>query len=144
MIVQDILSAKGSSVKSVRTGDSMRTLVGRLLEDKIGAMVVLSDSGALAGIISERDVVRGLAIEGCDALSKPVTTFMTSGVVTCSPKDSLFGVAKLMTKRRFRHLPVTENGDLCGLVSIGDVLNHRLEELQLEANVLRDYSIALR
>ena len=144
MIVQDILTVKGSSVKSVRTSDTVQSLVRRLLEEKIGAMVVLSETGTLSGIISERDVVRGLAVDGCDALAKPVTQFMTAGVVTCSPQDSLFGVAKLMTKRRIRHLPVTSNGELVGLVSIGDVLNHRLEELQMEANVLRDYSIALR
>ncbi|MEQ1669864.1 MAG: CBS domain-containing protein [Hyphomicrobium sp.] len=144
MIVQDILTAKGSNVKSVNPSDTLQSLSRRLLEEKIGAMVVLEDGSKLCGIISERDVVRGVALHGIEALGRPVSAFMTRDVVTCSPKDSLFGVAKLMTSRRIRHLPVSENGKMAGMISIGDVLNHRLEELQLEANVLRDYSIALK
>lgn len=144
MIVQDILTAKGPAVKSVHPADTLQSLSRRLLEDKIGAMVVLDNGSVLSGIISERDIVRAIALHGLEALGRPVQDFMTRDVVTCSPKDSLFGVAKLMTSKRIRHLPVVGNGVLVGMISIGDVLNHRLEELQLEANVLRDYSIALR
>ncbi|MEQ1718592.1 MAG: CBS domain-containing protein [Hyphomicrobium sp.] len=144
MQVQDILKTKGADVKSVRPGDRVQTLTRRLAEDKVGALVVLSETGKLEGIVSERDIARGLATYGCDLLEMPVTEIMTKVVITCSPADSLYGVAKVMTTRRIRHVPVSENGRLVGLVSIGDVLNHRLEELQLEANVLRDYAIALR
>ncbi|MGL4395381.1 MAG: CBS domain-containing protein [Hyphomicrobium sp.] len=144
MQVQDILKTKGSAVKSVRPTDRVQTLARRLAEDKVGAMVVIGDTGTLDGIVSERDIARALAAHGCELLDKPVSEIMTTVVITCAPKDSLYGVAKLMTTRRIRHVPVSDNGQLVGLVSIGDVLNHRLEELQLEANVLRDYAIALR
>ncbi|MGL4395836.1 MAG: CBS domain-containing protein [Hyphomicrobium sp.] len=144
MIVQDILKTKGSAVKSVSSSDTVQRLSRRLADEKVGAMVVLSRDGALEGIVSERDVARGLAMYGCDLLTMPVGDVMTKVVITCSPRDSLYGVAKLMTKRRIRHVPVIERGALAGLVSIGDVLNHRLEELELEAKVLRDYAIALK
>jgi CBS domain-containing protein len=144
MQVQDILRTKGTAVMSVRPGDRVHTLARRLAEDKIGAMVVLGDDGTLVGIVSERDVARSLAVYGNELLEMPVSGIMTKVVITCAPTDSVHGAAKVMTTRRIRHLPVQDAGKLVGLVSIGDVLNHRIEEVQLEANVLRDYAIALR
>jgi len=144
MYVHSILKDKGASVKSVGPADPVQSVAKRLADEKVGAMVILSNSGTLEGIVSERDIVRGLSVHGCDLLGMPVSDIMTRAVITCSPADSLYGVAKVMTNRRIRHLPVSESGKLVGLVSIGDVLSRRLEEVQLEADVLRDYTIALR
>lgn len=144
MQVSHILKNKGSTVKSTAPGDSVQFLVKRLSEEKVGAMVVLSRDGVLEGIVSERDVAEGLSVYGCDLLKMPVSNIMTRAVITCSPNDSLLGVAKVMSKRRIRHLPVSEGGKLIGLISIGDVLGQRLEEVELEANVLRDLAITLK
>jgi CBS domain-containing protein len=105
-------------------------------------MVVKDAKGALRGIISERDLARGLAEFGNDLPSMPVSALMTVTVITCAPDDTVATVAKVMTQRRIRHLPVVVNGNLTGLISIGDVLKHRLDEVQLEANVLRDFALA--
>ena len=144
MKVSAILQSKGSSVKTITAGASVRELSQRLKFDAVGAMVVLSDGGRLAGIISERDVARGLADHGAALPSLPVSELMTKGVVTCGPDDSIASISKIMTQRRIRHLPVLEDGELVGMVSIGDVLKYRLDEIQLEANVLRDYALAKR
>ena len=144
MRVCDILKIKGTAVKTIGSSEAVQTLTRRLNEDKVGAMVVTGPQGDIEGIVSERDVVRGLAVRGCELLDMPVSTLMTRVVITCAADDSLQGIAKVMTQRRIRHLPVTQDGKLAGLVSIGDVLNWRIEEAQLEANVLRDYTIALR
>jgi CBS domain-containing protein/beta-phosphoglucomutase-like phosphatase (HAD superfamily) len=142
MKVSTILQTKGSNVKTITASASVRELSQRLKSDAVGAMVVVSDGGQLAGIISERDVARGLAEHGAALPSLPVSELMTKGVVTCAPEDSIANISKIMTQRRIRHLPVLQGGDLVGLVSIGDVLKYRLDEVQLEANVLRDYAIA--
>lgn len=144
MQVSDILESKGSVIKSVNPTDTVQFVSKRLTQENVGAMVIMSPAGRLEGIVSERDVVRGLSVHGCSLLEMPVSFIMTRTVITCSPADSLFGVARVMTTRRIRHLPVSAAGQLIGLISIGDVLSNRLEELQLEANVLRDYTIALR
>ena len=144
MRVVDILKEKGSDVKTVKSGDSIQMLARCLSEEKVGAMVVVGAHGAIDGIISERDVSRGLAAYGTKVTTMPVSDLMTKTVITCSPLDSILAVTKVMTQRRIRHLPVIENGRLTGLVSIGDLLKHRIEEVELEANVLRDYTIALR
>lgn len=142
MKVAEILKTKGSAVMAVRPTDTIGTLAKRLRLEKVGAMIVSSDDHSLDGIISERDVVYGLAAYGNDVLNMPVSELMTRAVVTCSPDDSIADVAKIMTLRRVRHLPVKEGARLVGIVSIGDVLKHRLDEMQLEANVLRDYAVA--
>lgn len=144
MQVRNILKDKGSSIKSVLPADTVQYVAKRLSGEKVGAMVVISPGGTLEGIVTERDIIRGLAVQGCELLGLPVTSIMTRAVITCSPADSIYGVAKVMTNRRIRHLPVSEQGRLVGLVSIGDVLSRRLEEVQLEADVLRDSTIALR
>lgn len=144
MRVADILKIKGRDVKTIGASDAIQNLARRLNEDKVGAMVVVDADGMIEGIVSERDVVRGLAVRGCELLDMPVGKLMTRVVITCVEDDSVQGIAKVMTQRRIRHLPVTENGKLSGLISIGDVLNTRIEEVQLESNVLRDYTIALR
>ncbi len=144
MQVHHILKDKGADIKSVHPSDCVDFVAKRLAEEKVGALVVLSPAGALEGIVSERDIVRGLASHGCELLAMSVSNIMTRSVITCSPADSIYGVAKVMTNRRIRHVPVSERGQLVGLISIGDVLSRRLEEVQLEVDVLRDYTIALK
>lgn len=142
MKVSEILKAKGYAVKSISSGEMIWTLAHRLKSDAIGALVVLRPDGSIEGIISERDVARGIAEHGSTLPSKTVRELMTKTVITCSPDDSVTGVSRVMTERRIRHLPVVEDGKVVGLISIGDVLNHRLDQMQKEVNVLRDYVIA--
>jgi CBS domain-containing protein len=103
--------------------------------------VVSEDGDHVVGIISERDVVRGLAEHGAELLDMKVADLMTKNVKTCSPEDDLKHVMTEMTRSRIRHLPVTEDGRMCGIVSIGDVVKTRLDELETETNVLRDYIV---
>jgi len=139
MLVADILKAKGSKVITVRPDLNIGHLAQRLRMERVGALVV-SETGATAdGIISERDVAHGLAEHGAEVLMRTVADLMTKAVLTCSPSDTIAQVAKAMTERRVRHMPVTEGKRLVGIISIGDVVKHRLDELELEANVMRDY-----
>lgn len=144
MRVSEILTTKGSAVKTIASGETIRTLALRLRSEAVGAMVVLSERGEIEGIISERDIARGLAEHGPDLPAMKVQDLMTKGVIICSPDDSIVTVSRTMTQRRIRHLPVLDQGKLVGLISIGDVLNHRLDQMQQEVNVLRDYAIARR
>ena len=111
---------------------------------RIGAVLVRDGAGNLAGLVSERDIIRAIAVNGERALEMLVRDVMTSEVVTCRPTDTISEVMKVMTVRRFRHLPVVEGGELKGIISIGDVVKHRLEESEMETRVLRDYVIAHR
>lgn len=142
MRVSDILKTKGSAVKTISSTATLRALAHALRTESVGAMIVTDGKGGLQGIISERDLARGIAEFGADIPAMAVADLMTRSVVTCAPEDSVAAVSKTMTLRRIRHLPVVVDGALVGLVSIGDVLKHRLDEVQLEANVLRDYAIA--
>lgn len=141
MRVSDILKAKGPAVKTIEANATMRALAQSLRVEAVGALIVKDATGALQGIISERDLARGIAEFGSDLPSMPVSALMTKAVITCAPEDSVAAVAKVMTQRRIRHLPVVADGALTGLISIGDVLKYRLDEVQLEANVLRDYAM---
>jgi CBS domain-containing protein len=145
MKVKDILAHKGRSVLTVRPDTSVVTLVHRLALERVGALVVSEDGVYVAGIVSERDVVGVLAERGVEALepSLHVDDIMTRHVHTCTPEDSIKEVMGVMTRSRIRHLPVLEGGRLAGIVSIGDVVKNRLEEVELEANVLREAYIAL-
>ncbi len=142
MKVAEILKQKGQDVISVRPTESIETLSHRLRLARIGAMVVLGEGGALDGIISERDIIHGIAEHGARCLELTVADIMTRRVVTCTPEDSVSRIARIMTENRIRHLPVVEGGSLVGVVSVGDVVKNRLEEMSLEANVLRDIAIA--
>ena len=138
MNVDGILRAKGAAVVTIRPGATVDTLVHRLRDERIGAIVVSEDGRAVLGIISERDVVRGLAERGSRILEMPVAELMTRQVVSCTPRDTVKQVMSEMTRRRIRHLPVLADGVLCGIVSIGDVVKNRLEEMETETNVLRE------
>ena len=142
MKVAEILKQKGQDVISVRPTESIETLAHRLRLARIGAMVVLGEGGALDGIISERDIIHGIAEHGARCLELTVADLMTRRVITCTPDDSVTRISRIMTESRIRHLPVVEGGNLVGVVSVGDVVKNRLEEMSLEANVLRDIAIA--
>lgn len=139
MNVTDILKRKGSEVITTSPTQTLAELVGLLSRHKIGAALVTQADGAVAGIISERDVVNAIAHHGHAALAKQVSEVMTGEVVCCYPSDDLTAVMTLMTERRIRHLPVMRDGELKGLISIGDVVKHRLEEAEQEVGALRSY-----
>ena len=144
MQVREILSAKGGRVVTIRPDATVATAVHRLALERVGALVVSEDGSAIAGILSERDVVGALAEQGAGILAVDfrVGDLMTRRVVTCRPEDQVKTVMAEMTRRRVRHLPVVENGRLVGIVSIGDIVKSRLEEMELETLVLRDAYIA--
>jgi CBS domain-containing protein len=142
MNVEGILRAKGDEVVTIRPDETIATLVTRLRLRRIGALVVSEDGRSIAGMISERDVVRGLAEHGASVLALPVSRLMTPEVISCRPEDTVKDLMEVMTARRIRHLPVLRNGSLGGIVSIGDVVKGRLAELQTEANVLREAYLA--
>lgn len=144
MNVEGILRAKGAAVVTIRPDATIGSLVQGLREARIGAMVVSDDGRSVLGIISERDVVRGLAERGPRILETRVSDLMTRNVVSCAPQDTVKQVMAEMTRRRVRHLPVLADGVLSGIVSIGDVVKNRLDEIETETNVLREAYIARR
>jgi len=144
MKVTEILRAKGANVLTVWPGASVRSAVDRMARAGVGALAVIDDSGALVGLVSERDVVRALAAQGDAAMSRPVSEVTGRHVVTCSKDDSLSDLMAVMTDRRVRHLPVMEGGHIIGIVSIGDLVKARLHELETESQVLRDAYLRVR
>jgi CBS domain-containing protein len=138
MKIADILGAKGSTVHSVRPWSTVAQMVQRLGELGIGALLVVDEGDAIRGIVSERDVVRALGRHGSGLLDMPVTAVLTSQVRTCAPEESIAVAMARMTTGRFRHLPVMDGGKLVGMVSIGDLVKHRVREMELETGVLRD------
>ena len=139
MKVQAMLDAKGSKVVTTRPYATVATVIGMLKLEGIGALVVTGEAGRLVGIISERDIVRGLVTHGDELLKLPASELMTRSVKTCSPGNNIKDVMAKMTHSRVRHLPVLDQGRLCGIISIGDVVKNRLDELEMETSVLRDY-----
>ena len=144
MHVSDILKAKGGEVVSIGPGESVAATTRLLNAKNIGAAVVRDPHGAVIGIISERDIIRNIAANGERALEMLVRDVMTSDVISCKATDTISEVMKVMTVNRFRHLPVIEDGELKGIVSIGDVVKYRLDETEMEARVMRDYVFASR
>ena len=139
MLIGQILAAKGSDVVTTRPDASVADVVRLLKEKRIGAVVVTDARGNVVGIISERDVALGLADHGAALLDKKVRQIMTKDVVTCAPDDGVEKLMQTMTEGRFRHLPVVQDGRMVGIISIGDVVKHRLQELETEAHLLHDY-----
>ena len=142
MHVADILRAKGTKVITVPPDQSIAHCAQRLRAERIGAMIVSANGASIDGIISERDIVHGLAEHGAEVTAMTVADLMTKNVVTCSPDDTISHVSHVMTQRRIRHLPVLADQKLKGIVSVGDVVKYRMDELELEANVLRDYAVS--
>ncbi|MEX0809966.1 MAG: CBS domain-containing protein [Dongiaceae bacterium] len=141
MNVHSMLSQKGDKVVTARPDTTVIAASRMLKLERIGSVVVSSDGVRVQGILSERDIVRGLVERGPDLLEMPVSEIMTRTVTTCAPDDDIQDVMSKMTRGRIRHLPVVENGRLRGIISIGDVVKNRLEDLETETSVLRDYIV---
>jgi CBS domain-containing protein len=139
MQIEQILRHKGTKIISVSPTSLLSDAAEVLEKHRIGAVLVCDQAGAVIGILSERDIVRGLAQFGCDCLSGPVESLMTADVLTCEPSDTIDQVMALMTEKRIRHLPVMSNGKLTGVISIGDVVKTRIEEVEYEADAMRQY-----
>lgn len=139
MNVEQLLSGKGREVISVQPHRTLAEAVRVLSERRIGAVVVMGADGGLVGILSERDIVRALGAEGAAALEGAVSRVMTAKVVTCRPQTSVDELMEIMTTGRFRHVPVIENGRVAGIVSIGDVVKHRVAAIEAESQAMRDY-----
>jgi CBS domain-containing protein len=138
MRIADVLRTKGGAVATITPETSVSGLLNELALHNIGAMVVVSPDGVV-GIVSERDVVRNLHERGADLLRLPVSEIMTTMVATCTPTDTVDHLSALMTNKRVRHIPVIEDQRLVGIVSIGDIVKQRMEELESEQQALQDY-----
>jgi CBS domain-containing protein len=139
MTVKTILSTKGSEVITIGPAATLEEAITVLTEHRIGALVVLGADERVIGILSERDIVRTLADRGATALKEPLGQTMTRGVVTCSDCDPVSELMERMTHGRFRHIPVMEQDRLIGIISIGDVVKERLQEMARESEALKDY-----
>lgn len=139
MTVKSILDAKGRNVVTVGPRAAIREAVRILGEHRIGALVVVGGEGEVLGILSERDIVAALAREDEAVLARPVEEVMTREVHHCVETDTVNRIMELMTQHRFRHLPVTTDGRLNGIISIGDVVKRRIEDVQREADEIRQY-----
>jgi CBS-domain-containing membrane protein len=139
MRISDVIRRKGDLVVTIRSDASVQQLLEILEEHKIGALVVSDDGETVTGIVSERDVARHLRTEGAGLLDQTVATIMTSEVQTCTPEDFIEDLARTMTDRRIRHVPVVADGHLVAIVSIGDIVKWRIDELQTERDHLVHY-----
>ena len=144
MLISDILRVKGTQVVTVTPDTKVRRLLAVLAEHGIGAVVVSHDGISVDGIASERDIVRALAKRGAAVMSEPVTAIYTAEVHTVTPQTPLEEIMRLMTEHRIRHAPVVVGGRLHGLVSIGDVVKNRIDELETERTALTDYITGTR
>ena len=139
MYVSALLENKGANVITAAPNTTVDKAVALLAENKIGVLVISADGKSVDGILSERDIVRALAEQGNDIGNADAATLMSRDVVSCAPGDTIESLMGLMTERRIRHLPVLEDGILAGIVSIGDIVKHRLAEIESEADALRQY-----
>lgn len=139
MTVKSILSAKGADVVTIEPTATLDTAIDLLFERRIGALVVLGPGGRVIGILSERDIVRALAERRAAALTEPLSQVMTRRVSTCTEAETVSSIMERMTAGKFRHVPVVEQDELVGIVSIGDVVKYRLGEMEREQDALRDY-----
>ena len=139
MTVSVILARKGNAVATAAPDVTLQAVAETLAEKKIGAIVITHPDGTIAGILSERDVVRAVAAKGAAGLNDTARDHMTAAVVTTTADKTIVSVIEEMSSRRFRHMPVTASGRLCGIVSIGDIVNHRLKEMENEQAALKEY-----
>ena len=142
MTVASILKTKGSNVVTIQPGQRLLDAARTLHHHRIGAALVLGPGNRILGVLSERDLVRAVAEVGTAAFDCPVTDFMTTNVKTCRASDSIELVMEVMTKARFRHMPVVEDGQLLGIISIGDVVKRRIDDTEHEAEALKRYIVA--
>ena len=139
MTVSTILSEKGREVVTIEPGASLAAAAMLLAEKRIGAVMILGADRRLVGIISERDIVQALAARGAAALDEQVSRTMTRRVEICNESETVGSIMERMTKGKFRHVPVVEQGRVVGIVSIGDVVKHRLQDMERESAAMRDY-----
>lgn len=139
MTVARILARKGRNVATVHPETTLREAIRILADKHIGALVAVDSSGTMEGIVSERDVVRAIATHGAEALDDAVSRFMTKKVVSASGDDGVLDIAQKMTTGRFRHMPVLDGKRLVGIVSVGDAIKYRLEQMEAEQEALKDY-----
>ena len=139
MNVAAILRHKGRAVTTARPTTTVLEVADKLAAKRIGAILIVGARGEIAGIVSERDIIRALSVRGHDCLTEPVSETMTKHVVTCEETDTLDELMAMMTARRFRHLPVMADGALVGIISIGDVVKHHVSEVEMEATAMREY-----
>lgn len=139
MYVKNILQSKGHDIITVLPSNSLLEVTKTLRENKIGAVLVCESEKRMCGILSERDIIIALAKHGTDVLTGKVGDFMTEGVYTCAPDDDMKTVMEQMTKRRIRHLPVLDEGNVVGVISIGDVVKHRMAETKAESEAMMTY-----
>lgn len=140
MNVVTILKQKGNQVSTISSTSSLLDASHMLASKKIGAVVVSDGEGQVAGILSERDIVRAISKGGAAALSSPVADMMTRDVITCTESETLDNIMQIMTRGRFRHLPVVDSaGRLAGIISIGDAVKFHIGEIRMEAEAMRDY-----
>jgi CBS domain-containing protein len=140
MNIESILAGKGREVRTIDPAAAVEEAVHRMREERVGALVVSEDGQTIAGIVSDRGIMNELADRGVEVLRRQVRDVMTKEVFTCSRGDSVGAIMAAMTERRIRHIPVVEeDGRLCGIVSIGDVVKSRLDEIEREAEEMREY-----
>jgi CBS domain-containing protein len=139
MHVSDLLAVKGATVATVTSHTLVGDVVAELARHRVGALVVSPDGRHIDGIVSERDIVRHLSEVRSDLLTDPVSTIMSTSVSTCGPDDDVESIMALMTDKRIRHVPVVADGELVGIVSIGDVVKSRIGELEKDRNELLEY-----
>jgi CBS domain-containing protein len=140
MIIESILKSKGGEVRTIAPDATVAETLHRLCHERIGALVISEDQTSIAGIISDRGIMDAIADRGVEVLSERVGSVMIRKVFTCSRHDHVSAIMALMTNRRIRHVPVVEHdGRLCGMVSIGDMVKYQLDEIQREAETMREY-----
>ena len=139
MTVSIILAGKGRDVVTIEPNATLAGAVELLAEKRIGAVVIVGADRRIVGILSERDIVRALAEQGRKALDEPVSAAMTRKVSTCHERETISSIMERMTRGKFRHVPVVDQGRLAGIVSIGDVVKHRLSEVEHDSAAMRDY-----
>jgi CBS domain-containing protein len=139
MTVKSILAEKGTEVLTIGKDTTVSDAVSLLAKHRIGALVVADSSGTIRGIISERDIIRHIAEDGVDALNQKVATVMTANVKVCTESHTVNDVMEIMTRGRFRHMPVERDGKLIGVISIGDVVKRRIQETEREAEQIKQY-----
>jgi CBS domain-containing protein len=142
MTISVILAGKGRDVASIEPNATLSAATAMLAEKRIGALLILGADRRVVGILSERDIVRALAERGAEALGEPVSRTMTRNVSICTEKETISSIMERMTEGKFRHVPVVEQGRLVGIISIGDVVKHRVREMEQESAAMHDYILS--
>lgn len=142
MLVADVLGEKGTLVVTIDKSATVGEVVADLTRHRVGALVVSPDGARIDGIVSERDIVQRLSALRTDLLEEPVSSIMSTSVRTCRPSDDVESIRAMMTEHRIRHVPVVDQGRLCGIISIGDVVKSRIHDLEKDRNELMEYITA--